>query len=772
MPRISSIIGENGNKMAVITPSLLCNYNCPYCRIKAKKRSGYEHELSEWSDALVKNGAPVIHVAGGEPTVLKGFEEFVIKYPSPVRMTTNLWKDPSKWSREFWHKFEYMTLSFHPSHTSFGEFSDKVARLMKVFADTDRRPEIACTIVAYPEYLDDITGWIERLTGLGVNARGQYFNAPANDSTKTYTDYELNKLKDLNIPLSSKVAGQEVFSELTLKECNAGMHYTHINIRGIARRCSRDQVSLGNIFDGSFRWFEKRQHCKSACTEACDLAFAKYRTLEVLKNAEEGKSGEAVMGSEMTKENVTIGRRRDEDMKMPVHNLEYQKKALDRFATFCSHKDKDILEIGSDPELRVIQYLGEKAKSVFGITNARQHWKYTESGEIIVSGKVKAGNYDARSMPFGDRSFDAILSIATFEHIIGLEVALDEMYRVLRPGGVVYSAFGPIWSCAVGHHIHLNIDDDTFFRFWKEDLNPVPNYYHLLYNEQELTDILTPKYGDVLARKIAGQVYHAEHINRLMYSDYIRILKESKFHVGRIEDKVIRPISENVKEKLTVLYGSDNHYECGTIEVVLYKPRVTAGYTKVEGNNEPFTKAETGGLKSPLSALEVAALAGIAGMRSERREIYPALCNLYIAAGCTDIPREWIVKGVEQDPGLAQTLIKLCEKFVANNNPELAIGMLTALLEADPENYEAWNDLGAVQTMLLSKAEESLKRAISINSGYENSHKNIVSLYLMTGRFDLAVEACMKALSKESGISTDARIELENVLKELELSNA
>ncbi|UCD36416.1 MAG: radical SAM protein, partial [Nitrospiraceae bacterium] len=359
-------IGEGNSRLAVITPSLLCNYNCPYCRIKKKERGDYEYTLREWFDALVRAGAPVAHVAGGEPTVLRGFEEFVVKYPSPVRMTTNLWKHPSMWSPEFWRKFEYITLSFHPSHTSFEKFSEKVAYLADFFQKAGEGPEMACTIVAYPEYLDSIKDWIARLTELGVKARGQYYNSPANDATKTYTRDELERLKDLSIPMSAQVAGQEVYAERTLKECNAGMYYTHIDMRGNARRCSRDRMSLGNIFDGSFKWFGEHQQCQTACTEACDMAFARYKILEVVNREERNSREEACMGAQSAKDKCNGRNGGDSDTRPPLHNLEYQKKALERFAMFCSHKGKDILEIGSDPDLRVIQYLGERARSVFG----------------------------------------------------------------------------------------------------------------------------------------------------------------------------------------------------------------------------------------------------------------------------------------------------------------------------------------------------------------------------------------------------------------------
>lgn len=276
------MIGPDGYRLAVVTPSLLCNYDCSYCRIKAKVRADYERELEEWLKALVGIGAPIIHMAGGEPTVLKGFEDFILDYPSPVRMTTNLWKRPEKWKPGFWRKFEYITLSFHPEYTTIDTFAEKVSELTSIVGDEG--PRLACTIVACSSYLDDIQDWIERLTRLGVKARGQYQNAPANEKTKTYTESDLVKLKGLKIPMSSSTPGQEIASAKTLKSCNAGIFYTHINMRGDARRCSRDQMKLGNVFDGSFSWFGQNRNCVTACTEACDHTFATYRILRNLKD--------------------------------------------------------------------------------------------------------------------------------------------------------------------------------------------------------------------------------------------------------------------------------------------------------------------------------------------------------------------------------------------------------------------------------------------------------------------------------------------------------
>ena len=78
MSRNVPVIGENGHRLAIITPSLLCNYDCSYCRIKSKIRASDEREMNDWLVALKSIGSPIAHVAGGEPTILPGFDDFVL----------------------------------------------------------------------------------------------------------------------------------------------------------------------------------------------------------------------------------------------------------------------------------------------------------------------------------------------------------------------------------------------------------------------------------------------------------------------------------------------------------------------------------------------------------------------------------------------------------------------------------------------------------------------------------------------------------------------
>ncbi|MBF0341870.1 MAG: methyltransferase domain-containing protein, partial [Magnetococcales bacterium] len=45
--------------------------------------------------------------------------------------------------------------------------------------------------------------------------------------------------------------------------------------------------------------------------------------------------------------------------------------------------------------------------------------------------------------------FDVVFSIAAFEHIARLPEALEKIHTSLRPGGILFSLFAPVWCASV-----------------------------------------------------------------------------------------------------------------------------------------------------------------------------------------------------------------------------------------------------------------------------------------------------------------------------------
>ncbi len=61
---------------------------------------------------------------------------------------------------------------------------------------------------------------------------------------------------------------------------------------------------------------------------------------------------------------------------------------------------------------------------------------YKGEGETYPQDKVDVF-YDGKILPFPDNHFDSIFSSEVFEHIFNLPEIMDELYRVLKPGGKI-----------------------------------------------------------------------------------------------------------------------------------------------------------------------------------------------------------------------------------------------------------------------------------------------------------------------------------------------
>ena len=59
---------------------------------------------------------------------------------------------------------------------------------------------------------------------------------------------------------------------------------------------------------------------------------------------------------------------------------------------------------------------------------------------LFPDGRVQFGTGDAEALPFPDGAFDGLTNTLSFHHFPNPQTALREMYRVLRPGGLLVLA--------------------------------------------------------------------------------------------------------------------------------------------------------------------------------------------------------------------------------------------------------------------------------------------------------------------------------------------
>jgi len=119
---------------------------------------------------------------------------------------------------------------------------------------------------------------------------------------------------------------------------------------------------------------------------------------------------------------------------LKTHDVSLYEKFIRKIFKYIK-KGSKILEVGCGVG-QVSNFLVEKEYDVTGvdisslfINEAKKH------------GKAKFYAGDSTKLPFKDKSFDAVISAETLEHIPNPRKALYEMSRVLRKGGIMIHRF-------------------------------------------------------------------------------------------------------------------------------------------------------------------------------------------------------------------------------------------------------------------------------------------------------------------------------------------
>lgn len=145
---------------------------------------------------------------------------------------------------------------------------------------------------------------------------------------------------------------------------------------------------------------------------------------------------------------------------------------------------------------------------------------------------------------FNDGEFDIIGSDAVFEHITDLSTVISEFYRVLRPGGLVYATFGPLWHAWHGDH----------FSGWDENSS---GYNHLALSEDQYKRYLDEKPFDQHSEDDGRTWIEHGLFSYLKPTEYLEILEKAGFKrlfTGvLIEPKAVQCLKKNYRLKKQLL---------------------------------------------------------------------------------------------------------------------------------------------------------------------------------------------------------------------------
>jgi len=187
------------------------------------------------------------------------------------------------------------------------------------------------------------------------------------------------------------------------------------------------------------------------------------------------------------------------------HNQGHVNKMLD----YVRLRGKTLLMVGLGRGLEVPIFFEEGCRRIIGLDPYPQ---------------VKAEDFGAHfellqefgeSIPLEAETCDVVYTVASLEHVSDPKRVVQEMMRVLKPGGILYCSTAPLWFSAYGYHAKQQFPD--LYDPW----------FHLIYSKEEYINTHPNiKNSDVYLERLDDIYDHPTNYNRLPSQVYYEIVND------------------------------------------------------------------------------------------------------------------------------------------------------------------------------------------------------------------------------------------------------
>jgi len=191
-------------------------------------------------------------------------------------------------------------------------------------------------------------------------------------------------------------------------------------------------------------------------------------------------------------------------------------------------RDKVVIDFGCGSGMEAVEIAERGARRVIGID--------LQEDRLAAARRLAAQRGMADRCQFSvrpDTLADVIISIDSFEHFDDPAAILEEMYRLLRPGGCVLVSFGPTWYHPLGGHLFS-----------------VFPWAHLLFTERALIRWRSDFKSDGATRfsEVAGG------LNQMTIRRFERLVRQSPFrleHFEAVPIRKLRPLAVRLTREFT-----------------------------------------------------------------------------------------------------------------------------------------------------------------------------------------------------------------------------
>jgi SAM-dependent methyltransferase len=278
---------------------------------------------------------------------------------------------------------------------------------------------------------------------------------------------------------------------------------------------------------------------------------------------------------------ASIMRRTAHHLEILSSNDSHQVSAYQVLSRYTSFQGKTVLEIGGAQSCEAAQpFLQDGAARV--VVTGLDHISQDQSNREHNLQILRADALELSSI-FEPCSFDIIYGLSIVEHIPSPKIFLDEVYRILKPGGIAYFEGNPIWSGFKGHHLWIATWGGPYqnkatanYLFGEypntKSTNPLPDWSHLTMTQEQMRAYLAAEsIPDVDIECILDWVYHSDNINRLHMPEIAEAYTTSKLIV--LEANTLRmDVPREVELALRNQYRDGIDYGIYGVSYVLAKP--------------------------------------------------------------------------------------------------------------------------------------------------------------------------------------------------------